>query len=110
MRSLATRIVLKRAVPIEMIGRDVQDDRDLGMELARAFQLKARYLEHRPCLVAALFNQLNHRHADVAANQRRQPGLLENLADQSRRGGLAVGAGDGQDLPLESARPVPLRR
>ena len=101
---LGQRVVLKGAVPVEMIGRDVQDHRDLRMELFRAFELEAGNLQHRPRAFAALIDEAHHRHADVAGDQRRQTRLLQDFAGQRRRRGFAVGAGDGQDLAFQKAR------
>ncbi len=44
------------------------------------------------------------RHADVAADERAQSGGLEHPADERRRRGLALGAGDGDDLAGEPPR------
>ena len=41
--------------------------------------------------------------ADVAADHGGEAGLLEDFADERSGGGLAVGAGDGEDLAFEEA-------
>ena len=46
-------------------------------------------------------DQLDDRQADVAADLRWQAGVREDLADQGGGGGLAVRAGDRDDLALE---------
>ena len=97
-------VVLKGAVPVEMIGRDVEDDSDPGVEFFRTLQLEARNLKYRPRVFGALVDEAHHRHADVSGDQRRQPRFLQDFAGQRRRGGLAVGAGNGQDLAFQKAR------
>ena len=87
---------------VQVVGRDVQDHGNLRMELLGAFQLEARNLKHRPRCFSTLVDQRNHWHADVAAHQRGQAGLLQNLAQQRGGGGLAVRAGNGYDLPLRN--------
>ena len=101
---LGQRVVLESAVAVEVVGRDVEDDGDVGMELLRAFELKAGNLEHRPGLVGALVDEGHDRHADVAADQGGNAGLFQDFAEQRGGGGFAVGAGDGEDLAFEKAR------
>ena len=101
---LGARIILEAAVPVEVVGSNVQYDGDRGSKLLRAFKLEAGNLEHRPCFGVALINQADYRDADVAAYQRVQAALLENLAGECCGCCLAVGAGDGQDFALEKAR------
>src|SRR5208337_4178451 len=100
---LGADVILKAAVAIQVVGRDVEDDGDRGMELNRAFELEAGDFKNRPGFVGAGIDERNNRDADVAANQRGDAGRLKNLAQQGGGGGLAVGAGDGQGLALEEA-------
>ena len=101
---LGESVVLEGAVAIEVVGRDVEDDGDCGMELLGGFELEAGDFEDGPGVVGAVVDQRDDRDADVAADQRGQAGLLQDFADQRGGGGLAVGAGDGEDLALEEAR------
>ena len=73
---LGPRIVLKGAVAVQVVRRNVQDDGDLGMELIGAFKLEAGDLEHRPGVIGAFVDQRHDRHADVAAHERGQAGSL----------------------------------
>ncbi len=108
---LGERVVLKGAVAVEVVGSDVEDDGDGGMKLLGRFELEAGDFEDRPGVVGALVDEGDDGDADVAADQRVEAGLFENFADQRGRGGLAVGAGDGEDFAFaESARPVRVRR
>ena len=96
-------IVFKAAVTVQMIGRDVEYHGDRGVELLSGFKLEAGDLENRPCLAGAGVDKSHDRDADVAANQRGQAGSREDFAQQRGGGGLAVGAGDGQDMAPEEA-------
>ena len=63
------RIVLEAAVAVEMVGRDVEDDGDVGMELDGAFKLEAGDLEDRPGVGSAFVDEPDDGHADVAADE-----------------------------------------
>ena len=60
------------AVPVEMVGRQVQPDRDVGPEVARQVELVGRHLEH---VDAALRRRLQIERGapDIAADGDRQP-------------------------------------
>src|SRR5271156_904543 len=47
---LGSDVILKAAMAIEVIGRDVEDDGNVGMELRSGFKLEAGDLEHRPAV------------------------------------------------------------
>ncbi len=68
------------------------------------FELEAGDLEHRPGVAVAFIHELDDRYADVAADERGHSGLFDNFADQRGGGGLAIGAGNCEDLALEEAR------
>ena len=100
---LGERVVLESAVAVEMVGRDVEDDGDVGVELLSAFELKAGDFEDGPGVVGAFVDEGHDGHADVAADQRGKSGFLEDFAEQRGGGGFAVGAGDGEDFAFEEA-------
>ena len=100
---LGQRVVLECAVAIEVVGSDVENDGDGGMELLRGFELEAGDFKHRPCAVGALFGKRNDGDADVAADERRKSGPLEDFAEERGGGRLAIGAGDGENLAFEKA-------
>ncbi len=100
---LSSAIVFKAAVTIQVVGSDVENHGDGGMKLLCGFELEAGNLEDRPAFVCAGVDQGHDRNADVAANQRGQSGCRKDFTQQSGGGGLAVGAGDGQDLAFEEA-------
>src|ERR1035437_10192738 len=97
-------IVFKAAMTVQVVGGDVENDGDGGMELLGGFELEAGDLKDRPGFVGAGVEQGHDRDADVAANQRGQPGSRKDFAQQRGGGGLAIGAGDGERLALEEAR------
>ncbi len=97
------RVVFEGAVAIEVVGRDVEDDGDLRMELLGGFKLEAGDFENVPGGVGRVFNEGDDGNADVAADLRGDSGFLKNFAEERGRGGLAVGTGDGEDLSFEEA-------
>ena len=62
-------IVLEGVVAVEVIGRDIQHHRDLGVEGLDGLQLKAADLEHNPGVVGGGLDEADGRRADVAADQ-----------------------------------------
>ena len=100
---LGERVVFEGAVAVEVVGRDVEDDGDVGMELFSGFELEAGDFEDRPGVVGRFVDEGDDGHANVAADQRGNAGLLEDFAEQRGGGGFAVGAGDGEDFALEEA-------
>ena len=96
-------VVLEGAVAIEVVGRDVEDDGDLGMKLLGGFELEAGDFEDRPGFGGAFVDEGDDGDADVAADERVESGCFEDLADQRRGGGFAVGAGDGERLAAQEA-------
>ena len=75
-----------------MVGRDVEPDRDVGAEALEQLELVGRQLQHIDAVVAER-RQIEHAAADIAADLAAPAGLVEDVADQGRRGRLAVGAG-----------------
>ena len=90
-------IGLEPLIPIEMIGRDVEQHRDVAVEALGQVDLVARQFED----IDAAFGERvlrQDRQADVAAHQARHARGLEDVVDQRGGGRLAVGAGDADDL------------
>jgi hypothetical protein len=86
---LRVAIALERAVPVEMVGLEVEEDRDAGSQLVDVFELEARQLADDPVVFAELPVQLRERAADVAGH-----GRLEHRPEQLAGRRLAVRAGD----------------
>ena len=96
-------VVFEGAVAVEVVGRDVEDDGDGGVELLSGFKLEAGDFEDGPGGVGAFVDEGDDGDADVAADEGGEAGLLEDFAEQRRGGGFAVGAGDGEDFAFEEA-------
>src|SRR5580692_4159764 len=101
---LGASVVLEGPVAVEMIRRDVKNDGDLGMELLGGFELETGHFKNRPGIRRAFIDERNDGDANIAADQRVESSLLENLANQGRRSRLAVGAGDGKRLAPKETR------
>ena len=121
--ALGLEVLLKSAVKVEMLRREIGEDRDVDL---RAPQLPERQrvagrLEHAPgpARDEKLGEELLHLDSflraltglvlplvvrDLEVHRRREPRLgarrLENVGDQVDGRGLAVGAGDGRELQL----------
>ena len=90
---LGGEVAAKPAVPVEVIGREVGEDADVGGERAREVGLVARKLEHDDVLLARRV-EVEHAAADVAGQMRPAPRLHEDVVKKRGGGGLAVRAGD----------------
>ncbi len=66
--SLGGRIIFKAVMPVEMVGRDVQDGRDLRMECVNRLELKAADFQHDPCLLGRGIDEADRRGSNVAAH------------------------------------------
>ena len=102
---LGLGVRLQRAVPIEMVGRDVEQHADAGSQLVDVLELEARQLAHDPRALAQLTNEARDGVADVAGHRARNSSGLEHRAGQARRGRLAVRAGDPDPRVLRSEQP-----
>ena len=87
-------IGLERSVPVDVVGRDVEDDRHVGREVDGGGELVGGYLRHVDVRVAGS-NRIQAHVADVADGCRSQPCLLEQVGGAGGGGGLPVRAGDG---------------
>ena len=96
--ALGTNVIVEIAVPIEMIGRQVEPDRHVGMKVAAEVELEGGELEHHggPALGQI---EIEDRPADIAAQQHLLPCGSKQMVDERRRRRLAVGARDG-DQPV----------
>ena len=92
------------AVAVDMVGRDVEPDRDIGAEGLEQLELVGRELQHIDAARAER-RQIERAAADIAADFAAPAGLGEDVADQRRRRRLAVGAGDADEAaPVGWAR------
>ena len=103
---------LDRAVVVEVVGLDVREDRAVQRQLqVRAVALVG--LDDEPFAAGPL--RAGSHVGDIAADDeaRPPPRLGQDQHEHRRRGGLAVGAGDGQRLGLGADRrqhPGPTER
>jgi hypothetical protein len=94
--ALGRDVAVEAAVAIEMVGADVEEDGDVEADRQGEVELIGRQLQHVGPVRAQRF-QRQGRGADVAADLRLEPGGLQDVPDQCRGGGLAVGAGDADE-------------
>ncbi len=89
-------VMLQRAVAIDMVFADIEQNADGRIERGREIDLVGRHLDHmHPAHPRRL--QRQDRGADIAAHLGVVAGDLHQMRDQRRRGRLAVGAGDGDE-------------
>ena len=87
-----------------MVGRDVEQHRDVAIEALGQVDLVARQFEHiDPAFGQRVLRQ--DRQADVAAHRARHARGLEDVVDQRGGGRLAVGAGDPDHLVRRQLGP-----
>ena len=87
-------------MPVEVVGRDVEDRGDPRAEAVDRVELKARHLRYDDAVARELERVLGEGRPDVAAHQHRAHLGAQQLAGQRGGRGLAVGAGDGDDVGL----------
>src|SRR5205085_10486750 len=97
------RVLLDRAVPVEMIRRDVEQDADGGIEARRKIDLIGRALDHVRAAGSRRVER-EDRDADIAAALRKNAAGAEHVADEGGGRRLAVGSGDGNERGARCAR------
>ena len=95
--SLDLHVSFEGLVPVEVIGRDIEDRTDSKVRPADGFQLKTAELQNNPVLRTELVEAVEHRFADVASPHHSQVTRTKHLSRE--RGGrrFAVGARDAGD-------------
>jgi len=99
---LRLAVALERAVAVEVVGRQVQQQCHVGVERARVLELEARQLGDHPRVAPA--HERAQRRADVPAHAGGEAARLQHLADERGGGALAVRAGDAAELRVEVLR------
>ncbi len=101
--ALRVDVRLLRPVPVEMVGGQVQQDRDARMERLDEPQLERRRLDDEH--VVAFARRQRERMADVAARDRVVAGRPQAGGDHPGRRRLAVRPGHGQVRDVTEPRP-----
>src|SRR5262249_51181552 len=94
----------ERAVAIEMVGRDIEVDRDLWMKSLDRLQLEAGDLENVPSIICGLPDEFDHWGPNIAADHGLLSRMRQNLARKGRRSRLTIRSGDGDDVAAQKAR------
>ena len=100
---LDRRVARKIAVPIEMVGRDVDQQADARRQRGREIDLVGRALDDMRAHGRGR-RQIEDRHADIAAHRDVAPRLPQDMGDQRGRRRFAVGAGDGDERRVGRSR------
>ena len=89
-------IMFERAVAVDMVFADIEQDADARIERWREIDLVRRHLDDMDAAGARRL-QRQDRGADIAAHLRIVAGHAHQMRDQRRGGRFAVGAGDGDE-------------
>ena len=100
---LGTGVLLETPVAVEVIGRQVETDRDPGPERRRELELETAHFDDVDHVRRRIFDLAAQRQADVSADESPVPTGVEHPAAQRGGGRLALRAGDGDDPPAKPA-------
>jgi hypothetical protein len=101
---LGGAVGLERAVPVEVIRREIQQDGDPRVECLRRFELKAADLDDMKRLGARVLDLRRQRRAEVAACRDVEAALAQHPCGERRRRRLALRSRDRNHAPREPAR------
>ena len=87
---------VRAVVPVEVVLGEVEDDRGLGAHRLCVVELEAGQLDGEDVVGLGVHDRLDDRPTDVADRRTAQAGRAQDRVEHLHRGGLAVGAGDGQ--------------
>ena len=90
-------VMMHVAMAIKMIRGQIGENANVGCETRHQVNLERREFEH-VMQFARGFAQVEDGVADVTAYVHVKSAVFQHMADESRCGGLAVGAGDGDDF------------
>jgi hypothetical protein len=91
------------AMPVEMVGRDVDEKADAWPKRRRKVDLIGRTLDHMRAR-ARRRRQIENRHTDVAAHRDLASRFLEHMRDERGRRRFAVGPSDGDERRIRRSR------
>ncbi len=96
-------ISFHRAVPVEMVGREIEKQADIRAKSLDEFKLEAAEFGDRNRLVGGFLNHINKRRADISGKKRGEVGVFQNVFDERSGCGFAVGAGDTDQAAVEKS-------
>ena len=97
-------VMIERAVAVDMVLADIDEDADGRIERGREIDLVGRHLDHMHAAHARRL-QRQDRGADIAAHLGVVARDLHQMRDQRGRGRLAVGAGDRDERRVGREAP-----
>ena len=105
--ALRSQVLGVRAVPVEMVGGDVEHRRGDGGDRSLPVQLEAGQLDREDVIGLRVQHRLEDRRADVAGRRRAQPRRPQDRGEHVDGRRLAVRAGDREprSRALERAHP-----
>ena len=101
---LGPGVAVEVGMPIQMVGRQVEQRRNPRMEGVGRLELEAAGFDDMQRVGCGRGHVRAERHADVAAHQHRVARGLEHLADERRGRRLPLRAGDGDEAALQPTR------
>ena len=99
---LRIRVCFERAMPVDVIGRYVEQDRHVGREAVRGGKLVRRHLGHVHARFAGS-HRIEADLADVSDRARGETAFAQDVRGERRGGGLAVRARDGDPSAIRRA-------
>ncbi len=88
-----------RPVTVEVVGLDIEQHRDFGMESRSLLQLEGAGFHHRPGAGGVVEDGRRERQAVVAGGNRRLAGQRQGVGCQTHGRRLALAAADSEDAP-----------
>ncbi len=98
-------IMLHGSVPVEMIRRQVEQDTGGRIDRRCKIDLIRGALDHIKATGLRRIER-QHRRADIAAKLRIAPACAQDVRNQRRGGGFAIGAGDRDERAIRGMRPT----
>ena len=101
---LELRVVLERAVPVEVVGLQVEENGNARLQRVDVLELERRELADDPRVRRRRADQGRERTAHVSGHFDISPGGAEDGAEELRRGRLPVRPGDAENRIRKESR------